>query len=983
MVVGASYRNDAVFIGRELETAQLLAAMGHTAEGAAATVIVHGEAGIGKTALVTAAVTAHQSSRPDAVVCRGTCLPLVSLTVPLIGFRSALHPLSRAAIGNVSLPNPPDLDTAPSDVPVLLDRWVNDVTRTRRLVITIDDLQWADQDTLDVLLYLVAGPAERPLTLIGTVRDTDAGRAGSIDQWIADTRRMPRVELIRLGALDRAGTHEHVSALLGSPPDPSLVEEVFDKTRGHPYLTELTVSGVGASDAHLPPDLPDSVTAAVLGTVRKLSSHAQAVLGPLAVAGTPLSAEALGRVRKAGGADQRPEPSLRALLAEAIRAGVIVEEGGGLWFRHPLTAELIESGLDVGDRQRWHAVLAEFESLPGPTRGTGLDRALRVADHRYLSGDTEAAYRSALDAAGLAREARASARELPLLLRALEVHAHIARPGLSRGQLLRRARRAAEEAGTGDVELAILEELLDSEELTDLARAEFLLRRVRMQSVTQRESTPVAACEEILAITERYPASWQHARALAMWTDAHLDLRGPRDPEIVHASESALALARASGHGPTLAYALALTAWIHLARGERDAAAEAYAAASVTALAAREWVVFNDAAHGANASTGTWLSAAAARRLESRRRELITAGAPHVYVAWLASGEAVAWLSVGEWAKCAEVLRFVVERDPGLYSGTAARLTAARLALLQGNQADAEAHIARVEELSATHRRFTQLGLDAIRAEVRLTAGDPEGAFAAAMEGMTFSPHADLCEWLLPLAARALADLADRRRAVGESPAAELERIDRLVGARPHVLTGSTPGAEEARAREAALDALYASEVRRAQRSPDEAESWVATADAMRSVGFPWEEAYACRRLAEALLHGAGGARRVGATRVAIRRGLALADRLRAAPVAASLHRLAELAHITLDGDLPAAAAMDSTQVTTNPRLRALTEREREVLALIVAGDTYAEIATTLFISEKTVSAHVSHLLTKTGATNRVELAQLAATPVD
>jgi DNA-binding CsgD family transcriptional regulator len=55
-----------------------------------------------------------------------------------------------------------------------------------------------------------------------------------------------------------------------------------------------------------------------------------------------------------------------------------------------------------------------------------------------------------------------------------------------------------------------------------------------------------------------------------------------------------------------------------------------------------------------------------------------------------------------------------------------------------------------------------------------------------------------------------------------------------------------------------------------------------------------------------------------------------------------------------------------------------LTAREREILAHIVAGLTYGEIARELVISEKTVSVHVSHLLHKTGTTNRVELAQLA-----
>jgi DNA-binding NarL/FixJ family response regulator len=60
------------------------------------------------------------------------------------------------------------------------------------------------------------------------------------------------------------------------------------------------------------------------------------------------------------------------------------------------------------------------------------------------------------------------------------------------------------------------------------------------------------------------------------------------------------------------------------------------------------------------------------------------------------------------------------------------------------------------------------------------------------------------------------------------------------------------------------------------------------------------------------------------------------------------------------------------------PGLPGLTNREQEVLAHVVAGRTYAEIARALVISEKTVSVHVSNLLRKTGTSSRLELARLA-----
>jgi DNA-binding NarL/FixJ family response regulator len=71
-------------------------------------------------------------------------------------------------------------------------------------------------------------------------------------------------------------------------------------------------------------------------------------------------------------------------------------------------------------------------------------------------------------------------------------------------------------------------------------------------------------------------------------------------------------------------------------------------------------------------------------------------------------------------------------------------------------------------------------------------------------------------------------------------------------------------------------------------------------------------------------------------------------------------------------------AAIDAGPPAEPDTLPGLTPREREVLSHIVAGRTYGEIASELVASERTVSVHVSHLLHKTGTTNRVELAQLA-----
>ena len=86
---------------------------------------------------------------------------------------------------------------------------------------------------------------------------------------------------------------------------------------------------------------------------------------------------------------------------------------------------------------------------------------------------------------------------------------------------------------------------------------------------------------------------------------------------------------------------------------------------------------------------------------------------------------------------------------------------------------------------------------------------------------------------------------------------------------------------------------------------------------------------------------------------------------------------LAAQTHVTL---VPSEVHGSSSPVgpTTLPASPPLTPREEEVLEGLLSGQTYAQIAMSLFISDKTVSSHVSNVLRKTGAANRIELAERA-----
>jgi DNA-binding CsgD family transcriptional regulator len=219
------------------------------------------------------------------------------------------------------------------------------------------------------------------------------------------------------------------------------------------------------------------------------------------------------------------------------------------------------------------------------------------------------------------------------------------------------------------------------------------------------------------------------------------------------------------------------------------------------------------------------------------------------------------------------------------------------------------------------------------------------------------------------LAARALADLAEAAREEGRPVEPALERLAELVDRFPHVIVDTAFVSALYRTQLEALDALYAAEVARARGTADASIRWGRAAQLLDGV-WPWDAAYATYRAGEALLL-RGGTSRDEASAL-LRRAAALATELRAEPVLREVAELARSARVSLDAVRPAASG------PRDARLPGLTAREREVLQHVVAGRTYGEIARALFVSEKTVSSHISNLLRKTGASNRVELARLA-----
>lgn len=614
---------------------------------------------------------------------------------------------------------------------------------------------------------------------------------------------------------------------------------------------------------------------------------------------------------------------------------------------------MLEQTLSDDERRRWHAAFADHDDKemaddPAPA----IETMIAVAGHHDRAGHLTEAYRWALRASDAAGAAGGASEMLRLLRRAAELRTHLAYADEDERDLLRRLMAAAAAAGAHEEELRAVDLLLDDVDPgTDpLLVAALLVRRTHLRFSTGRAFFTLDDMQEAVRLSATDPASWQHALALAELAHAET---WHGDPGAAAHADRALTVARVAGDPRALSHALTAKAMVAIF-GQRGEEGRLFAieAADYAVQALDFWALCHATMWEANALE-TWSSRLYANHLRRARERLAELGAPHAYVALLSAHEASSWLAIGAWRECLDRLRVALGSDSGPFADVSARLTAARLAAWQGRADEATAHLARADELFAESSAFLNYNFDAVRAEACLANGCPQAAFDAAMAGAT-SPGVPptMCEWLIPLASRALADQIQTDRDAGQDPSVLLARLDNLTARFPAVIRDFGASSPRWELQISALGELYAAEVGRARQVPDNGTQWVRTADSCHTAMLAWEEAYACWRAAEAMFV-RGSHHRVRAAAV-LRRGLALADELGARPLRIDLEALAKSARISV-----ARVTVSPSPSEQRTALPGLTAREREILDHVVAGHTYGEIARDLIISEKTVSSHI------------------------
>lgn len=377
------------FAGRSGELEALRGAWERARSGRVVTAVVRGEAGIGKTTLVEQLVTALGG----AEVRWGRC-PAALGAPAYWPWAQVLHGLPDAG---------GEREAGRFALGIEVARRLAELAGTEGALICLDDVQWADPDSLVVLeTALAALPPTTPVLLVLTAREEPPRAAADLPRVLAAlARRADHVDLALVG-LDVAA-----AGVLAAGRSDTELAALVARTGGNPFfLRSLAVlDDTGA--------LPATVRDTVRQRVGALPAGGVELMQVLALAARAL---ALPVVSRAAGIEPA---ALEEAIAAALRAGLVDEPAPGrLRVAHDLVREAVEADLGPVARPALHGRLADaFEAA-------GLDAAVVVAEHRLAAAAgarDERAGRAALDAARAALASAALEDALELARRGLAV----------------------------------------------------------------------------------------------------------------------------------------------------------------------------------------------------------------------------------------------------------------------------------------------------------------------------------------------------------------------------------------------------------------------------------------------------------------------------------------------------------------------------------------------------------------------------------
>ncbi len=923
-------------VGRDRESARLAGWVGELVAGHGRAVLVEGEPGIGKTALLRAVADAAAGRGCEVFWGAGDELGQAFPLLPLLeafGVRETSPDrrrveVARALRGEFGGPGGGAVPAAAERLLALVDQ----LSTAEPAVLVVDDLHWADTATLSVWHRLARSARQRALLLLGALRPLPVVEGlGSLREVVGPDG------LLRLEPLDASAVGELVTALAGGRPGPALTRLARDAAGNPLYLTDLVsalVRGDGLAVAggiaeRTAAPAPGTLTEAIVDRLDFLSDQAREVVQAAALFGGDFSVAELALVLQRGAVELGPA------LAEARRAGVLRGSGETLGFGHPLIRQALYEDLPASARSAWHRAAARALWRDGaPVERVAL-HLLPAVRHDQRVGDWELAW--------LAETAPVLVAMAPEVARTLLRPAVRHLPdGDTRRHLLaaQLAQAAAYQGDLEEVEQVIgqtLPHVSDPDVLVDLldtlhtARG---LRRVRQQDTLARLDRALAAPGLTPAARRRLSVMAARIRYTVGQVDGAEQL-----------ARQVLAAGDAAQDPWASAWAANMLAALHLRRGEQQAAlAVARRGLEVTdgqpgLTDIRLTLLFT---HGELMKHLDALDDARAMVSEARRLAERTGNLPRVAFAHAQLVELC--YEAGQWD---DALAEAEHYPAGDYPATDANVhaVAALIAFHRGDPARGRGRLdaaLRAAGQLAGHELGYWVAAGALDREV---AGQPAAALRmlrdALGRGLSGQRLDAEAEYLLVPAVRLAVELGDKDTAAAVTARAEALAADGDV---PHRRAG----------------ALHC----RGVLDPDPA-LLLQAADAHRDAGRPLPR---CQALEAAAL-------------VLAQAGDAAAAR---APFTAALAGYTALG-ATWD--------LERMQISFRPHgLRgrwtvrkattgwdALTAAEAKVAELVGDGLSNPEIGERLAISRRTVETHVGNALAKLQARSRVDIARMVA----
>ncbi|MBE2315534.1 AAA family ATPase [Solirubrobacter sp. CPCC 204708] len=922
-------------IGRRQETAWLADAAADALAGRGALVLLAGEAGVGKSHLAETAFAGLPLLRGAAHA------PAAAPYGPVVAaLRSRLRedPAALDACGRLRphlallLPELGEPDPS-GDRATLFEAVHGALVAVAPAVVLLDDLQWSDGATLDLLAALAVPLREQALLVVGAYR-TDEVRA-PLRRLRADLRRARALRELVVRPLDAAGTRELAARTLGSPPAPALAEALYDRTQGIPFFVQELAAGLQAGerlragpdglelehDADVP--IPETIRDAVLLRTMGLSGAGRAAAEAAAVVGPEFRLD------------------LAPALDELLEAGLIVEiRPGRAAFRHALVRGAIYEDIPWRRRRDLHAGFADALEFGGASHAT-------IAAHRLAAGDRARALDAFLAAAHDLARVHAHRDAAAAALQALELWPEGVRSG-ERLAALDVYARSAELAG-------------DLAEATRALREAAALRHGAERGVTARR---LAGLYELQGDRERALVARRDAVAAFDLGGRRAEAAGERlglaayaqsagrHQEAVELARAAAADALAADRSDLRARAFGLEGVAQAKRGRYGEGVETIRAGLALALA------HELTAEAAELYQRLATAMESAADYGGAREALTTAvglceatgerGQEHTCLSCMA----YVLRELGDWdqaaALCKELGAGRARADDALVAdGILGSILAFR-----GDTRHARPLLLRCRA-TAARLDVVSMGVDSVAALAYLDAQDPSAAVEhalAVLERWERTEDHHYAVWGLRTAAELLARHGDLPRA--RAAAAAL----------------STIAAETAHADALAALAHALGEIALAEGDTQQAADKLTRAlDLHADLEIPFERAQIALRAGVAL---ARSDRREAALQ-RLEESYRAAKRLQAKPLATAAAQAFERLGEPLERRLgPRAAAQHASA--------GLTRREVEITRLVALGRTNREIARELFLSPRTVDMHVRNVLAKLGCRTRTEAANRA-----